>query len=360
MHLRWRHFLLKNDPAAKAVLARWGFCSRPLAGCGFVAMCRAQRARPRAIQTLFQAMLKIAYSEVFRYAVPDKHRFPMQKYTLIPERLLAEGTIGSDNLFAPEKLTEEEILTTHTAKYWHKLKTQTLSAREARAIGFEMSPALVERGRYIAHGTYECALYAQLHGVAMNIAGGTHHAFADHGEGFCVFNDVCIASNLLLQRGQARRILVVDLDVHQGNGNASIMAREPRVFVFSMHGAKNYPFRKERSDLDIELDNGTGDTEYLQALAQHLPRLMAEFAPDLIFYQSAVDVLATDALGKLALTRAGCKARDAYVLEQARAACIPVAIVMGGGYSQDIEDVVEAHCNTFRLAQQLFFPMATA
>ena len=331
-----------------------------VAGSGFMAMCQAKRARPQANQTLFQAMLKIAYSEVFRYAVPDKHRFPMQKYTLIPERLLAEGTIGSDNLFAPEKLTENEILTTHTAEYWHKLKTQTLSAREARAIGFEMSPALVERGRYIAHGTYECALYAQMHGVAMNIAGGTHHAFADHGEGFCVFNDVCIASNLLLQRGQARRILVVDLDVHQGNGNASIMAREPRVFVFSMHGAKNYPFRKERSDLDIELDNGTGDTEYLQALAQHLPRLMAEFAPDLIFYQSAVDVLATDALGKLALTRAGCKARDAYVLEQARAAGIPVAIVMGGGYSQDIEDVVEAHCNTFRLAQQLFFPMAMA
>ena len=316
---------------------------------------RAPTQANQATQTLFQAMLKIAYSEVFRYAVPEKHRFPMQKYTLIPERLLAEGTIGPDNLFAPEKLTENEILTTHTAEYWHKLKTQTLSAREARAIGFEMSPALVERGRYIAHGTYECALYAQLHGVAMNIAGGTHHAFADHGEGFCVFNDVCIASNLLLLRGQAKRVLVVDLDVHQGNGNASIMAGEPRVFVFSMHGAKNYPFRKERSDLDIELDNGAGDQEYLQALAKHLPRLIAEFAPDLIFYQSAVDVLATDKLGKLALTRAGCKARDAYVLAQARAHRIPVAIVMGGGYSEDIEDVVEAHCNTFRLAQQMFF-----
>jgi acetoin utilization deacetylase AcuC-like enzyme len=300
-------------------------------------------------------MLKIAYSEIFRYSVPEKHRFPMQKYTMIPERLLAEGTITNANFFAPSKLTEDEILTTHTADYWHKLKTQTLTPKEARPIGFEMTPTLVDRGRHIAHATYECALYAQQYGVAMNIAGGTHHAFADHGEGFCVFNDVCIASNLLLNRGQAQKILVVDLDVHQGNGNASIMANEPRVFVFSMHGAKNYPFRKPPSDLDIELVNDTGDAEYLQILADTLPRLIAEFVPDMIFYQSAVDVLATDKLGKLALTRAGCKARDDYVLRQAKAANIPVAIVMGGGYSEDIEDVVEAHCNTFRLAQQIFF-----
>ncbi|WP_350560228.1 histone deacetylase [Psychrobacter sp. CAL346-MNA-CIBAN-0220] len=300
-------------------------------------------------------MLKIAYSEIFRYSVPEKHRFPMQKYTLIPERLLAEGTINTANFFAPSKLTEAEILTTHTAEYWHKLKTQTLTPKEARPIGFEMTPTLVDRGRHIAHATYECALYAQQYGVAMNVAGGTHHAFADHGEGFCVFNDVCIASNLLLTRGQAQKILVVDLDVHQGNGNASIMADEPRVFVFSMHGAKNYPFRKQISDLDIELDNDTGDTEYLQILAETLPRLIIEVAPDMIFYQSAVDVLATDKLGKLALSQEGCKARDEYVLRQAKAANIPVTIVMGGGYSENIEDVVEAHCNTFRLAQQIFF-----
>ncbi|MEC9444828.1 MAG: histone deacetylase, partial [Pseudomonadota bacterium] len=184
-------------------------------------------------------MLKIAYSDVFRYSVPEKHRFPMQKYILIPERLLSEGTVSQDNFFAPACLSEEEILTTHTAEYWYQLKTQTLPRKAARAIGFEMTPQLVERGRYIAHATYECALYAQQYGVAMNVAGGTHHAFADHGEGFCVFNDVCIASNLLLNRRQAQKILIVDLDVHQGNGNASIMADEPRVFVFSMHGAKN-------------------------------------------------------------------------------------------------------------------------
>jgi acetoin utilization deacetylase AcuC-like enzyme len=252
-------------------------------------------------------------------------------------------------------LSEDEILTTHTADYWYQLKTQTLPRKEARAIGFEMTPELVERGRYIAHATYECALYAQQYGAAMNVAGGTHHAFADHGEGFCVFNDVCIASNLLLNRGQAQKILVVDLDVHQGNGNASIMAGEPRVFVFSMHGAKNYPFRKQVSDLDIELDNDTGDVEYLQLLEATLPRLISNVAPDMIFYQSAVDVLATDKLGKLGLTIEGCKARDEYVLRQAKAAKIPIAIVMGGGYSEDIDDVVEAHCNTFRLTQQIFF-----
>lgn len=300
-------------------------------------------------------MLKIAYSEVFRYVVPERHRFPMQKYTMIPERLLREGTITPDNFFAPKRLTEAEILTTHTEEYWYKLKTQTLTRKEARPIGFEMTEALVDRGRHIAHATYECALYAQQYGVAMNVAGGTHHAFAGHGEGFCVFNDVCIASNLLLNRGQASKILVVDLDVHQGNGNASIMADEPRVFIFSMHGAKNYPFRKQISDLDIELDNDTGDEEYLRVLKDTLPRLLDEVAPDMIFYQSAVDVLATDKLGKLALTQAGCKARDEYVLQQAKDADIPVAIVMGGGYSEDIEDVVEAHCNTFRVAQRLYF-----
>ena len=300
-------------------------------------------------------MLKIAYSDVFRYSVPEKHRFPMQKYILIPERLLAEATISQDNFFAPARLSEDEILTTHTAEYWYQLKTQTLPRKAARAIGFEMTPQLVERGRYIAHATYECALYAQQYGVAMNVAGGTHHSFADHGEGFCVFNDVCIASNLLLNRGQANKILIIDLDVHQGNGNASIMADEPRVFVFSMHGAKNYPFRKQVSDLDIELDNDTGDAEYLQILEETLPHLIADFAPDMIFYQSAVDVLATDKLGKLGLTQAGCKARDEYVLHQAKAANIPVAIVMGGGYSEDIDDVVEAHCNTFRVAQQIYF-----
>lgn len=190
-------------------------------------------------------MLKVAYAPIFKYEVPERHRFPMQKYTLIPERLVAEGTLQATNFFTPALLTEDEILTTHTLEYWRDLKAQTLPHKAARAIGFEMTPTLVERERYIAHGTYECALYAKQHGVAFNIAGGTHHAFADHGEGFCVLNDLAITSNLLLAREQARRILIVDLDVHQGNGTAKLMQQETRVFTFSMHGAKNYPFRKQ-------------------------------------------------------------------------------------------------------------------
>ena len=197
-------------------------------------------------------MIKVAYSDIFKYDVPERHRFPMQKYPMIAARLLAEGTLTQANFFAPQRLSEDEILTTHTQRYWQHLKHQTLPAKDARAIGFEMTPRLVERERVIAHGTYECALFAKQFGVALNIAGGTHHAFADHGEGFCVFNDVAVASNLLLARGQATQILTVDLDVHQGNGTAHLMANEPRVFTFSMHGAKNYPFRKQASDLDID------------------------------------------------------------------------------------------------------------
>ncbi len=299
-------------------------------------------------------MLKVAYSDIFKYEVPKRHRFPMQKYPMIAERLVKEGTLTHDNFFAPQQLSEEEILTTHTPAYWENLKHQTLPPKDARVIGFAMTPRLVERERYIAHATYECALFAKEHGVSLNIAGGTHHAFADHGEGFCVLNDVALASNLLLGRGQARQILTVDLDVHQGNGTAHLMANEPRVFTFSMHGAKNYPFRKQASDLDIDLPNDTDDATYLAILAETLPRLIEQIKPDMMFYQSAVDVLASDKLGKLALTHEGCARRDAYVLTQAKAHNIPVAVVMGGGYSQNINEVVEAHCNTFRIAKAIF------
>lgn len=204
-------------------------------------------------------MLKIAYSPLFCHSLPVSHRFPMAKYDLIPKKLLTDGIITQDNLFHPKLLSEQEILSTHTADYWHKLKTGTLTDKEIRKIGLPMSASLIKRERYITRATYECALYAKEYGISLSVSGGTHHGFADHGEGFCVFNDVCVASNLLLARGQAKRILSVDLDVHQGNGNASIMANNPAVFVFSMHGKKNYPFIKPPSDLDIELDDGTGD-----------------------------------------------------------------------------------------------------
>lgn len=300
-------------------------------------------------------MLKIAFSPIYKYQVPAGHRFPMEKYELIPEQLIYEGTIKEENFFHPDALTEEEILWTHDTEYWEKLKTQTLSKKEIRAIGFPMSEALVTRGRHIANGTVECALYAQKHGVSMNIAGGTHHSFTYKGEGFCVLNDIAIASNYLLRKGLAQKILVVDLDVHQGNGTAQIFENEPLVFTFSMHGAKNYPGRKEKSDLDIGLPDKTEDADYLRILAETLPRLIDQEKPDMIFYLSGVDVLATDKLGRLSMTRAGCKERDRFVLDICQKNKIPVAISMGGGYSEKLSDIIEAHSNTFRLAQEIYF-----
>ena len=300
-------------------------------------------------------MLKIAFSPIYKYTVPAGHRFPMEKYELIPEQLLYEGTINEENFFHPIPLTEEEILWTHDVEYWEKLKNQTLSKKEIRAIGFPMSEALVTRGKHIANGTVQCALYAQEHGVAMNIAGGTHHSFTYKGEGFCVLNDIAIASNYLLRKGLSQKILVVDLDVHQGNGTAQIFENEQRVFTFSMHGAKNYPGRKENSDLDIGLPDKTEDAEYLKILYETLPRLIEDEQPDMIFYLSGVDVLATDKLGRLSMTKSGCKERDRFVLEICYENKIPVAISMGGGYSEKLADIVEAHANTFRLAQDIYF-----
>ncbi|MCL4151796.1 UNVERIFIED_CONTAM: hypothetical protein GTU68_015450, partial [Idotea baltica] len=210
----------------------------------------------------------------------------MEKYDLIPAQLLHEGTVSQENFFHPEQLSDEQILLTHTAEYLDKLKTQRLSRKEIRAIGFPMSSKLIERGRYIANGTLQCARYAIKYGVAMNVAGGTHHSFADHGEGFCIYNDIAIAANILLKEGTFRKILIVDLDVHQGNGTAKIFENEPRVFTFSMHGAKNYPIRKEQSDLDIGLEDNTTDELYLKTLKDILPQLINEVKPEIVFYLS--------------------------------------------------------------------------
>ncbi len=300
-------------------------------------------------------MLKIAYSPIYKYTLPEKHRFPMIKYELIPEQLIYEGTISESNLFHPSPATEETILLTHTPEYWTKLQTQDLNAKEIRKIGFPMSEQLITRGTHIAQGTIECALYAQKFGIAMNIAGGTHHSFADHGEGFCIFNDIAMASNYFLRHGLAQQILVIDLDVHQGNGTAKIFENEPRVFTFSMHGARNYPTKKEQSDLDIGLPDKTEDTLYLKQLRETLPKLIDEVQPDLIFYLSGVDVLETDKLGRLSLSMAGCKTRDEIVLKACKQNEIPVAVSMGGGYSERVAHIIEAHANTFRLGQEIFF-----
>ena len=279
----------------------------------------------------------------------------MDKYELLPEQLLYEGTITEANFFAPKQVSEQTILLTHEAEYWHKLKHQQLSKKEIRAIGFPMSEQLVRRGTFITHGTIECAEYAMKHGVAMNIAGGTHHSFTYKGEGFCLLNDVGVAANYFLTKGISKKILVIDLDVHQGNGTAQIFQNDPRVFTFSMHGAKNYPTRKEKSDLDIGLPDKTEDEAYLKILKNTLPKLIESVKPDLAFYVSGVDVLETDKLGRLSMSINGCKERDRTVLELCKQHNIPLTISMGGGYSERISTIVEAHANTFRLAQEIWF-----
>lgn len=255
-------------------------------------------------------MLKIAYDPIYKYKLPEGHRFPMIKYELIPEQLLYEGTVSEKNFFSPEPLDEATILLTHTADYWNRLRDQQLTEREIRAIGFPLTPQLVQRSRVIASGTLQCAFYAQQYGVAMNVAGGTHHAYAFRGEGFCCTNDIAVASNYLLHHNIVHKILVVDLDVHQGNGTAHIFRQEPRVFTFSMHGAKNFPLRKELSDLDIGLPDGTDDRTYLSILQKTLPFLIEKVQPELVFYLSGVDVLSSDKLGRLGLTPIGCRERD--------------------------------------------------
>ena len=270
-------------------------------------------------------------------------------------QLIHEGTLNESNFFSPSPATEQTILVTHKHAYWHKLRTLSLTPQEVRRTGFPMSQNLVDREIIIAQGTIDCALYARQFGVAMNIAGGTHHAFTDRGEGFCLLNDMAMASNFLLINGLAKQILIVDLDVHQGNGTAEIFKNEARVFTFSMHGAHNYPLQKEQSDVDIPLPDHTNDAHYLTLLDSHLKKLMDTVQPDFIFFQSGVDVLATDKLGRLALSREGCKQRDRLVLDLAKRNKIPIVASMGGGYSPDFRDIIEAHANTYRLAQEIFF-----
>jgi acetoin utilization deacetylase AcuC-like enzyme len=300
-------------------------------------------------------MLKIAWSESYVLPLPPSHRFPMSKYELLPQQLLHEGTITPDNFFTPKPASREVILRTHDENYWNRLSQLSLSNHEIRRIGFPLSRHLVDREIVIAHGTVECAFHALKHGVSMNIAGGTHHAFTNRGEGFCLLNDIGIAANELLHKNVANKILVIDLDVHQGNGTAQIFQNDPRVFTFSMHGANNFPLQKENSDLDIGLPDRTDDSFFLKTLEVNLNMLLEKIAPDFIFYQSGVDILETDKLGRLSVTREGCKQRDRLVLSAAKNNRIPIVASMGGGYSPDFRDIIEAHANTFRLAQEIFF-----
>ena len=299
-------------------------------------------------------LLKIAFDPIYAHPLPEGHRFPMLKYELIPEQLLHEGSITAENIFAPLTCPDEIILWTHDATYLNKLHQQLLSEREQRVIGFPQSPVLTKRELMITQGTIDCCHYAMQSGVALNVAGGTHHAFANHGEGFCLLNDMAVAANYLLKKNLARQILIIDLDVHQGNGTAKLFEQEKKVFTFSMHGEHNYPFRKEKSDLDIPLKDGTDDATYLSLLKENLSNLIHKIKPTFAFFLSGVDILATDKFGKLKLTMAGCRQRDEMVFTTLQQQQIPCMAAMGGGYSADVKIITEAHCNTFRVAKDIY------
>jgi len=301
------------------------------------------------------SMLKIAYNQNYIYPLEENHRFPMIKYELIPEQLIRENTCTEKNFFNPEKVNDFTVLLTHQKEYFERFKSLDLSKKEIREIGFPLSKDLVNRELQIADGTIKGVHYSIEHGISMNIAGGTHHAFYDRGEAFCMLNDQAIAANYLINKGLSKRILIIDLDVHQGNGTASLFRSNNNVFTLSFHGKKNYPFRKEKSDLDIEFDDNTNDEKYLKILKETIPKIIDEFNPDFIFYLSGVDVLENDKLGRLSLTINGCKERDRFILDICKKNSIPVQVSMGGGYSVVLKNIIEAHSNTFRLAQEIFF-----
>ncbi len=300
-------------------------------------------------------MLKIANHPIYKHPLPDGHRFPMEKYDLLPKQLLHEGTFTKENFFEPELPDMSSILAVHDEEYVTNLMNLSIEKRAARKIGFPLSKELIQRELIIADGTMKGCDYALKHGIAMNIAGGTHHAYTNHGEAFCILNDQAIAGRYLQNKKGLKKILIVDLDVHQGNGTAEIFENDASVFTFSMHGKNNYPFRKETSDLDIELADQTEDKEYLEILKQTLPELIEKQKPEFIFFLSGVDILSTDKLGKLGCSIAGCKERDRFVLQTCHDLKIPVQVSMGGGYSPDIKTILEAHANTFRMAQKIYF-----
>lgn len=293
-------------------------------------------------------MLFIAYHPCFCHALPEGHRFPMLKYDLLPRQLLYEGIVDESAFFEPDLIDEKEILSVHDKDYWYRLKNLQLDKQEIRRIGFPLSEALVERELRIDQGTLQTALKAMEIGLGFNIAGGTHHAGSNWGEGFCLLNDQAIAAKHLVEKQGLKRVLIIDLDVHQGNGTAEILQKESRVFTFSMHGEKNFPFRKEKSDLDIGLPDYTDAETYLQILDETLQKLFKEVDPEFVFFQAGCDVLASDKLGRMSLTMDDCRQRDRLVFEACKKHQLPVQVSMGGGYSKEIRYIVDAHANTYR------------
>jgi acetoin utilization deacetylase AcuC-like enzyme len=282
--------------------------------------------------------------------LPAEHRFPIAKYALLRDRLLERGIVTPARLHDPARATIEQLERVHTREYVHALRTGTLDNAAIRRLGFPWSSHLVERSLRAVGGTIEAAKHALNSGIAMNLAGGTHHAFADRGEGFCVFNDVAIAAAELRAQDAVRRVVVLDLDVHQGNGTNAIFANDDQTYTFSMHGRRNYPFTKVAGDLDIELEDGADDTTYLALLAEALPRVLHNARADMAFYLAGADPHEGDKLGRLKLTHDGLQRRDAMVLEMCREIALPVTITIAGGYGVQITDTVDVHVNTARVA----------
>lgn len=299
-------------------------------------------------------MLKIAFHPDYVLKLPEGHRFPMEKYELLPKQLLHEGIVEHEAFFEPKYPEEKYILNVHTPFYLDNLQKLNLDRKAILKMGFPLTEALVKREMLMVGGTIESAKYALQTGIGLNIAGGTHHAYPGHAEGFCLLNDHAIAARYLQSKGLAEKILIIDLDVHQGNGTAKIFENDLNVFTFSMHAANNYPFKKEKSDLDIALKDHTKDEQYLQTLKNYLPQLLNHYHPDFIFYQSGVDILASDRLGRLNCSLEGIKERDRFVFQLCKKRKIPVQCSMGGGYSTEIKDILNAHANTFRVASELY------
>lgn len=297
--------------------------------------------------------MQVFYTPRYYADIGQGHIFPIRKFELVRDRLLAEGTLRPAELVEPAPATLEDVLLVHTHDYVSRLCNGQLTPKEIRRLGLPWSESLVRRSFYATGGTIAAAHTALETGYCSNLAGGTHHSFADRGEGFCVLNDVAIAIRALRARNLLQRAAIVDCDVHQGNGTATIFNGDPDTFTFSMHGANNYPLFKAQSSLDVELPDGTSDEEYLESLAQHLPDVFSH-EPELVFYLAGADPFAGDKLGRLMVSIDGLRERDAYVLRECYDREVPVVTVMSGGYGKDINDTIEIHCNTIRMVKELF------
>lgn len=304
--------------------------------------------------------MKVFFCDHFAFPLPEGHRFPIDKYSLLRRRVAQTGLVPPGNLLVPEAVSDGQLLRVHDADYVEKVKAGRLTEREVRRIGFPWSLRLVERSRRSVGATIAASRAALEDGFAVNLAGGTHHAHRDFGAGFCVFNDVAVACRAMQAEGRARRLVVVDCDVHQGDGTATIFAAAPSVFTFSIHGANNFPFHKARSDLDIALEDNVGDARYLEALREGLRQALDRAPADLALYLAGADPYEGDAFGRLRLSKEGLAARDRLVLEACRASGIPVATVMSGGYARQVDDTVDIHYQTVRIASELAGYMVSA